>query len=1124
MHSNNQSESKAREVVSLLKKYHQKMDGEKRLAQVTVFAAVLLGALCILILLESTFFFSAWVKSVLHFLFVIGSGITVFRLSQVYRTDSFRSFYEGFFFSRGQNEVLSAIDLYLDDNQKKSRFYNAAIQANLKDVKTNKLSSDLQDYTSQSKIHKLFQFGAYACGLSLIFAVIIAFTLPSESVRALHFWNGYEHPNPFAFSINPADTTIEHGAAVSIAIQYQNGRFPDESVLEFKTDVEENYRQRQMQTVEEGTFQSSEIELTNDISYRVTMDGFNSEEYSIDVQLQPRFDQLTASVTPPPYTGLPVSEYQYPFSEIPLYPGSELRFQGLTNKPVQFVRLNGADQSLELQPSDSVENQFEISIKPEETDTLTFAMTDAEGLKNRNPFRTVLNIREDQYPVIVIHEPTGTVMKTEPSELEIFYQATDDFGLTRADLTWSHIRAFTEDPETGSIRLSRPSNGKVTRHLWDLEDFDLRPRDELRFSIRVWDNDQIGGAKMSESEEVVLQIPSLTEYFDELDGQEHDVQSELEEVSEQFENMESEYQEFLEKLRQNPEGGFEEQQMLEEVQERQQQIDETVKNLNEKFQQLQNEMEQSERISEETQQAYRELQQLMEELDDPSLREAMEELQQALENLSPQEIEQAMENMSFNENLYRERLQRTVELFKQLKMNSDLDKLARQYEDMAERMKPKEGNSLEQLSNEMETVQEDMKSVEEQLEQLDSNPPKNSEERLKELKESAKQQLDSTRQEMNQLQEQGENENQQGQDSPSEQMQQQQQQISENLQKEAEKFRSSLQQMSGEQIEVNILALQRSLYTLLELSEMEEYLAQTVSQTRSRSQGYVDLARVQQNVNDQFSAVADTLFEVSSELPGIPNQINRKKEDVERRLSQTVDQMVERSQRGSTVASREALGGINDLTSMVASLLDQLMNQQGGGGMGKGMTMQQMVQQLQNMSGNQQQLNQQLQEMINDVQGDRLSREQSERLNQMAKQQNQIRQQLEELQRSGALQQGDRMLSELQRMMEDMEDSINDMRGGVTDPLMVERQQNILSRMLSAEEAMQQRGEEDEREGTTRSEFERILPPDITLEELQQEIRSRMQDPNFTRFSEKYQRLIEQYFERLRRLEQESLP
>lgn len=1123
-HNPNQTESKVQEIVSLLRKYHQKLTGKKRTAQITVFAATLLLTFGTLILFENLYYLSAWLKSLMIVALLIGAFGVMRAVSQMMRINSFKYFIEDFFRSRGQNEVLSAVDLYLDDKQKNSRFYNAAIQANLKHVELPKLQRELKEYIDQTKEDKVSQNSLIACGAASVFALIVIFSLPSETVRTLHFWNGYEQPNPFTFVISPADTTVQHGSEASIAIQYQDGYLPEESILEFKTDVEENFRQRQMTMTENGHFESSGIELTNDITYRVIMDDFESEEYRINVQLQPRFDQLTASVTPPSYTGLPVNEFEYPFSEINLYPGSEINFEGVTNKPVEFVRLYSQSDTLDLQRSASDEDLFSVSISPEETDTLTFTMTDEEGLQNRNPFRTILNMQEDQFPVVVIQEPSGTVMETDPTDLEIIFQATDDFGLSRADITWTHQQAFTEQPETGSLSLSTPANGRVTRYQWNLEQFDLKPRDQLTFKLRVWDNDRINGAKMSESSEVVVQIPSLTEYFDELDDQEQNVQSELDEVSEEFENMESEYQQFLDRLRQNPQGGFEEQQMLEEVQERQKQIDETVQNLNEQFQQLRNEMEQSNRVSEETQQAYSELQQLMEELDDPALQEAMEELQRAMENLSPQELEEALENISFNENLYRERLQRTVELFKRLKMNSDLDKLARQYEDMAERMSPREDSSLEQLSNEMETVQQDMESVQEQLEQLDSNPPENSREQLQELKQNSQQELNSTQQQMQQLQEQGESEQQEGQSSPSEQMQQQQQQISESLQQQAEQFRSSMQQMSGQQMQVNILALQRSLYTLLELSQMEEYLAQTVTDTRSRSQGYVDLARVQQNVNDQFTAVADTLFQVSSEIPGIPNQINRKKEDVERKLTNTMDEMVERSQRGSTVSSREALGGINDLTSMVASLLDQLMNQQNGGGAGSGMTMQQMVEQMQQMSGDQQQLNQQLQEMINDAQGDRLSREQSERLDQMARQQNEIRKQLERLQQSGALDQGDRMLSELQRMMEDMEDSINDMRGGVTDPLMVERQQNILSRMLSAEDAMQQRGEEDQREGTSASEFERILPPDITLEELQQEIRARMQDPNFTRFSEKYQRLIEQYFERLRRLEQESLP
>jgi len=295
-------------------------------------------------------------------------------------------------------------------------------------------------------------------------------------------------------------------------------------------------------------------------------------------------------------------------------------------------------------------------------------------------------------------------------------------------------------------------------------------------------------------------------------------------------------------------------------------------------------------------------------------------------------------------------------------------------------------------------------------------------------------------------------------------------------------------------------------------------------ETQNRSQGFVELARLQNNISEQFMAVSDTLFEISKELPGIPNQINEKKLETERLLERSSNELAERDLRMSSVSTRESLGGINDLTSMISSILNQLMNQQNGG-MGSGsMSMQQMIEQMQNMSGDQQQLNQQLQNLINDMQGDRLSREQSERLDQIARQQNEIRKQLQELQQSGALDDGDRMLSEMQRMLENMEDSINDMRGGVTDPLMMERQQNILSRMLNAEESMQQRGEEERREGTASDEYDRSLPPEMTLEELEQEIRARLQDPNYTRFSEEYRRLIELYFEQLRQMEESVMP
>ena len=183
-----------------------------------------------------------------------------------------------------------------------------------------------------------------------------------------------------------------------------------------------------------------------------------------------------------------------------------------------------------------------------------------------------------------------------------------------------------------------------------------------------------------------------------------------------------------------------------------------------------------------------------------------------------------------------------------------------------------------------------------------------------------------------------------------------------------------------------------------------------------------------------------------------------------------------------------------------------------------------MLEQMQQMSGDQQQLNQQMQQMVNDMQGNRLSQEQSERLDQLAKQQNEIRKQLQELQRSGSLEEGDKLMSDLERMIEQMEDSINDLRGGMTDPLMINRPQQILTRMLDAEKSLQQRGEEETREGREAEDNLRVLPPEMTLEQLEREIRAKLQDPDYTRFEEDIQRLIERYFEQMRRTEEQPVP
>ncbi len=1152
-----------------------------RTAALLLFLAVLLTGFSLLALIESSQYLSPVVKTGIWTATLLVASGTLWAAWALPEKSarSFTRFYRQFCEANNLQKLEDALDLYLDP-QKVSPFHDLAVKRNLDEVDPQWVDTRIREFNRRNPIHRLSLVAAVIFLASLLAATGASWSFPDAADRSLNMLTAYEKPNPHHFAIVPGDTTLEHGSYFEPEIRFEeDSPLPGEVTLAFRTDVEEEFRYRSMRQSGERSWLANPFELTENTQYRVVMDRFQSETHRVELQLRPRFESLTVEVDPPSYTGLAATSIQYPFARVSAFGGSTVRIEGRTNKPVDKMVLmfgeeeiamsaEDADPAISAEGADDADPTIRAEVADDtdpvlgteaaddadpvlgaevaddavtstgthwaaefeltREDTIRFSMRDKDGLTNRNPFQFTTRLMNDEPPVVTILYPEDHLTLAEPRELEILYQASDDFGLTDAELNWRLQRAFRTDVTEGSKELGRPQMGEFEESSLDLRDLDLRPRDRLTFWVTVWDNDAFSGFKKGESGRITVEIPSVSAQLEEIDEGEQRVQETLDDISERFRQMDQEYRQFRERLQENPEPDWEEEQMLEDIIDRQDEIDNSVSRLNEQFEELSRQMEQSGQVSDETRRAYRELQNMMDQLDDPDLRRALDELRRSMDELSPQQIQQALENFEFNEQVYRERLERTLELFKMLKMNSDLDRLAAQYDDMAERMQQAvEEQDPEEQSSRHQGVREDTEGVDRQLERIDEQPPRRAEEQLREMKNEARQELHQIQEELDRLIEEqaGRQESTEDGDGDPDDFRQRQEQLGQQFENRAQALRQARQQMSGQSIQINLLALQQSLYSLLELSNSQEELTQMTGQIQSQSQGFVELARIQRNINQQFSSVADTLFQISAEVPALSNNINRQKVEVERTISRSVDQLADRNQRNSVIASRESLGGINRLASMIAGAIDQLMDQQGEGAGSGEMSLQQMIEQMQQMSQDQQMMNQQIQDLINDVQGERLTREQSERLDQLARQQNEIRRQLQELQRSGALREGDRALSELQRMAEQMEEAINDMRGGLVDPLMNERQQNILSRMLEAEEALQQRGEEeDDYAGRTPEDFERAIPPDITLEELRQEIRNRLQDPQYSRFRDTYQELIERYFERLRQIEDGVLP
>ena len=1105
-------------LTDILKKNYRKLQNRHLYAALLMAGCVLFMGFSLLVFAEHYFYLSPAFKITFWIVLVLLSTLSGFFVYRKKTFNTFREFCTELSNARSLPELKNAMDFIYNDRSQESPFLEPALEQNLEKVRHADLKSKTESYAAQSPESKRFRNTALFFLLASFMILVSGFTLKGSLNRSLNAWKTYEKPNPYNYTVSPGSVTLEQGKSFQPAIQF-TGETPSELRLAFKTDIEEEYRTRMPVESSDDSIMFSSLNLNTSGSYYFDMDGYKSEEFRAEVQLLPRFESLSVTVIPPDYTRLDSTLYSYPFSNIRAYKGSTIMINGKSNKElggISFIRQSEQD-TLQL-TADEVRN-YSHSFELSRQDTLSFSMVDNFGLANKNSFEFVVEPLEDEYPFVQLNRPEGNLEMKNPENLTLEYEASDDFGLISARLRVEIQKAFKNDAEDQSISLPLPALNRPEQYEWEVTKLNPKPRDLITYWIEVTDNDQINGSKTSRTRSLTITFPSLTEFVDELENRERNAQDKLQDISESFEQVQQEYDRFKEKLQENPQGDYEQKQNLDQIKKQQEAIDKKVEELNKEFEKIRKEIEDSDLLSEESRQAYEELQKLMKEIDDPELMKALEELQKSLGNMNQEELRKALENYEFNEQQYQERLKRTVELFKKLKLNSDLEKMAKAFEELAKEeqsLSEKNLKSSEALSKQ-EAVQNDLGKLQEELNKLSDNPPDNAKKQLEKLQKEAGNEMEQAKDEIRENIEQlkkgdpGQQKN--------ESVKQQQQRIQQKLDKLSEKMRDAKQQMNQQRTQVNIAALQYILHSLINLSQNQEELSRETSRLSDRSQAFVKKAREEKQIQQQFSRIADSLFKVSSEIPGFSNSINKKKNVVQDQLTTAVEQMAERDKSRATFAGRQSLGGINELSSMVASLLEQIQNSEGEGGGSGSMTTQQFMEQLKNMSGQQQMLNQQIQDYINDIQGDRLSKDQVERLNQMARQQNMIKKQIEELQKKGGMESGDKVLSELERLSEEMEQTINDLRGGQTDPNLVKRQQNILSRMLNAEKAMQERGEEEKREGTTTEDTPQRVSPDVTIEELQQRIRKLLNDPDRTKFSEDYQRLIEQYFELLKDLE-----
>ena len=650
----------------------------------------------------------------------------------------------------------------------------------------------------------------------------------------------------------------------------------------------------------------------------------------------------------------------------------------------------------------------------------------------------------------------------------------------------------------GREELNVPAGRKDTFfHTWDLSELNWQEGEVIECWFEVWDNDEVHGAKMVRSATTRIAAPSQDEIRQERIETASSIEDDLEEASKEAAELREAMEAMQERLREQGEMTWQDRQAMEGLMQQQHALQEKLEMMreeNERKDDRSNEFsKQEERILDKQEQ----LQKLMDNIMSEELRQIYEKMEELMREMDPEQLQEQLNEMELNHDAMEKELDRALEQFRQLEWDTkmeeaieDLKKLADEQKALSEETdlgllsRDKLKTKQDSLNQAFLKLREDFKQLKKDNQQLENpNPMMDSSEEEQSIQEEMQNGAD-------QLDRGKDKKASDSQQKAAEQMEQLAQQM-EQMQMESE----------SESASEDMDALRALLENILTLSFEEEGLMAELKMTNEQDPRYINHGQAQRTLKDEAVMVEDSLFELSLRIPQLASAVNREIGLVNRHMTKALDGFGDRQTANIAMNQQYVMTSFNNLALLLDEALQQMQQQQaqkqpGSGNCEKpgGSGSPSSSPKAGDMKKMQQALGQKLEKMREQMGkganqgkvGQKRSGGMSKELAQMAAQQAALRKMAQDkakqLNEDGSGK-GNQM-SEIAKEMEELE---RDLVNRQIDQATLQRQQDLITRLLEAENAERIRGEKEERTSQTGDDNLKASPPQ-TSEYLRQKM------------------------------------
>ncbi|MES2591596.1 MAG: DUF4175 family protein [Bacteroidota bacterium] len=839
--------------------------------------------------------FNTSVRTVLFYSFIVASvfilvNYVAIPLSKLYKLGKVISYESaaaiiGRHFSNVQDKLLNTLQLQQQSAEsgfstQHSELLSASINQKIKELNPIPFTSAID--LSENKKYLKYAF------IPVLLIAVILFSAPSiikdGTNRLVKHADYFEKQAPFQFVITNNDLKAVTQEDFELKVKLTGDEVPDNVYVEidgneFKLDKENIVSFKYLfKNVQKSTV------------FQLVADGFKSKEYELVALLNPVLLNFDIALAYPKYLNKK-DEVVKNTGDLVIPAGTKVSWSFNTQN-TNLLRLNFNDTSFAV-PAAS-ENSFNYSARLFK-DKMYSVTTANALLKSKDSVNYAINVIPDAYPQINVEEKKDTT-----SSKRFFFKGSvkDDYGFNKLTFNYRFITSNDSASANDFKKLAINStavaiNKAVTQdqffHRWDMNELGVSPGDQLEYYFEVWDNDGVTGSKSTRSSKMIFKAPTLKELDENTNKNNDKIKDDLLESISKAKDIQKELSELQRKVAEKKTLTWEEKKRLQDLLDKQKELQrkvEKVKTENQQNNQQQSEYQQpDEKILEKQKQ----LEELFDKVMTPELQEKYNEMQKLLEKLDKNKVQDALEKMKLdNKDLLKE-LDRNLEIFKQLELEQKLQQsiekledLAKKEEDLAKKTEEKNSSAEEQkqkqdeLNKEFEDVKKDLKDLEKKNAELED--PKKLDNTEKE-QEDIQKDMEKSSDELNKKDKKGASKSQKS--------------AAQKMQKMSKQLAKMQQDMESEAQGEDIDKLRGILENLIQLSFGQEALMGEFTKIKNNDPQFYKINQKQKKLQDDSKMIEDSLLALSKRVPEIKAVINREISAINMNMEKAVNEIKE---------------------------------------------------------------------------------------------------------------------------------------------------------------------------------------------------------------------------------------